>query len=616
MIQCYKIIANLIDTINETVFTNEKKYEFLETRCSFLDLIIEDLKRYMTKRIKIRFINQDIQTKNNQISITNNLNQDLFSTVYEGFYNHRTNIELRLNFVKYIFPLLKEFTKKDIDYHITNLWDIFYDTEYYEKIISISNSEKMDIEPGYVPSEPSSTTIREEEQNIFLNIFNDNNDGSISRFSHTIAKYLFKNILINERKFNPRKINLNAFKIFIKFFYLINQQENRIINLRLKYLVKHFELFGQDFLWNILINTNRNDVRLETAIVIMNNNLNLIKYSSDFSNKIWSNFISKLLLYFNACMDKYTANFKNNLNENAEGIKGLLLLIKKLLGKIDDQYIISQEEVFISNSGYEVQFRLPNKNQQKIMKIDKNETIYDLRSKISYFFDIPIMNVGLKNARKNILINCNEDVNLAYELIDRNSIIDIVIIQNPILKINENPKNLILENGYLFDSLFYILKNPECEFINDAWDLINLMPRNKELENKISDLGNKIFKKPEIEFSECFDVSSLYHLSYSIQILKNILTQNNIEKWVMTFIKNNGKLFFIEVLSKLKQPFSKNGGQIQQIDNNLNYDLENEFGFSSFYLQLILDILFLIDKISEFTKEKTALYHYEEDSKL
>jgi len=616
MIQCYKIIANLIDTINETVFTNEKKYEFLETRCSFLDLIIEDLKRYMTKRIKIRFINQDIQTKNNQISITNNLNQDLFSTVYEGFYNHRTNIELRLNFVKYIFPLLKEFTKKDIDYHITNLWDIFYDTEYYEKIISISNSEKMDIEPGYVPSEPSSTTIREEEQNIFLNIFNDNNDGSISRFSHTIAKYLFKNILINERKFNPRKINLNAFKIFIKFFYLINQQENRIINLRLKYLVKHFELFGQDFLWNILINTNRNDVRLETAIVIMNNNLNLIKYSSDFSNKIWSNFISKLLLYFNACMDKYTANFKNNLNENAEGIKGLLLLIKKLLGKIDDQYIISQEEVFISNSGYEVQFRLPNKNQQKIMKIDKNETIYDLRSKISYFFDIPIMNVGLKNARKNILINCNEDVNLAYELIDRNSIIDIIIIQNPILKINENPKNLILENGYLFDSLFYILKNPECEFINDAWDLINLMPRNKELENKISDLGNKIFKKPEIEFSECFDVSSLYHLSYSIQILKNILTQNNIEKWVMTFIKNNGKLFFIEVLSKLKQPFSKNGGQIQQIDNNLNYDLENEFGFSSFYLQLILDILFLIDKISEFTKEKTALYHYEEDSKL
>lgn len=573
-------------------------------------MIIEDLKRYTTESLKIRSANQENQTKN-----INTPNQDLFSTIYEGFYNHKTNIELRLNFIKYIFPLLKEFTNKDIFHHITNLWDIFYDTEYYEKTVLNAYPVKMDIEGETSSPEPNIVTIKEEEQNLFLNIFMDNNDGSLSKFSNTTARYLFKNILINERKFNPRKTNINAFKIFIKFFYVINLQENKIINLRGKYLVKDIELSGQDFLWNILVNTNRNDVRFESAIVIVNNTLNLIKYSSDFSNKIWSNFISKLLLHFNDCMEKYTSDFKYNKKENGEGIKGLLLLIKKLLEKIDDQYITSQEEIFFSDIGYEVQFRLPNKNQQKIMKIDKNETIYDIRCKISYFFDIPIMNVGLKNTKRNNLITGNDDVNLAYDLIDRNSTLDIVLVHNPILKIQENPKNLILDNGFIFESLFYILKNPECEFINDAWELINLMPKNKELENKIADLGKKIFKNPEKELSVCFDVSSLYHLSYSIQILKNLLSQSNMEKWALTFLKNNGKIFFIEVLSNLKQPFNKKANLDEHLDKNLNYDLENDFVFSSFYLQLILDILFLIDKISELINEKTALYLNDEESK-
>jgi len=314
-------------------------------------------------------------------------------------------------------------------------------------------------------------------------------------------------------------------------------------------------------------------------------------------------------------MDKYSTELKINKYENAEGIKGLLLLIKKLLEKIDDQYITIQEEIFFSDFGFEVQFKFPNKNIQKIIKIDRNETIYDIRSKISYFFDIPLINVGLKNTRKNSIISCNEDVNLAFDLIDRNSSLDIVILPNPILKINENPKNLILDNGYIFESLYSILKDPGCEFINNAWELINLMPKNKELENKINDLGNKLFKNPEKEFSDCLDVSSLYHLSYTIQILKNILSQNNMEKWVLTFLKNNGKLFFIDMLFNLNQPFNKKAFGAEQKNKKINSDLENEFDFSAFYLQLILDILYVIDNISESTKDKLSL-QIEDESKF
>lgn len=602
--------------MNEAVFTNEKKYEFLETRCSFLDLIIEDLKRYMIKSLKIRSLDKENIIKTNQISTSKSINQDLFAYVYEGFYNHKTNIELRLNFIKYTFPLLKDFTNKDIYYHIINLWDIFYETEYYEKILIDFNNDNMDIDREHpnIDSRQTKINIMEEEQNLFLNIFNDNNDGSLSRFSTATSKYLFKNILISDRKFNPKKINLNAFKIFSKFFYLINQQENKIINIRGKYLVKDIELLGQDSLWNILVKTNKDNVRIETAKVIVNNNLNLIKFSSDFSNKVWSNFISKLLLYFNDCMDIYSSNLNNNIQEKGDGIKGLLLLIKKLLEKIDDQYITSQEEIFFSDIGFEIQIRFPSKNQQKIMKIDRNETIYDIRCKISYFFDIPIMNVGLKNMRKNSLISCNDDANLAFDLIDRNTTLDIVILPNPILKINENPKNLILENSYIFQSLFSILKNPDCEFINDAWELINLMPKNKDLESKIINLGNQIFNNPEKEFSDCFDLCSLYHLSYSIQILKTILNQNDIENWLTTFSKNKGKFFFFEMLSNLRQPFYRKANKTEKNDKTLIYDLENDFVFSSFYLQLILDILYVINIISKCDKDPSVIDNVEKES--
>jgi len=583
----------------------------------------------MIKSIKIRNSSQELQNKNNPLNVVSSLNQDFFSTIFEGFYNHRTNIELRLNFIKYIFPLLKEFSNKDLYYHITNLWDIFFDTDFYERYLlekdnGNESSNKMEIEKDYqnrntivldIDSKIPLVTIKDEEQNLFLQIFVNNNDGSLSRFSNVTARHLFKNILINEYKFNPKKININAFKIFTKFFYVINMSDNKLLNLRGRYLVKDFELQGQDFIWNILVNTNRNDVRNEAANLIVNNSLNLLKYSIDFSNKIWSNFISKLLLHFNDCMEKYNLEIKNNKNEynlnDGNGVKGLLLLIRKLLEKIDDQYITAQDEFILNDIGYEVQFRLPSRNQQKIFKIDKNETIYDVRAKISYFFDIPIMTLGLKNTRRNIIISCNDDATLAFELIDRNSSLEIVILQNPILKINENPKNLILENKFIFDSLFSLLKNSDCEFINDVWELINIMPKNKELENRIMDLGNKLFKNSEKEFCECLDTTSLYHLSYSIQILKQILNENNIEKWINNFLKNNGKIFLINVLINFKQPLNRknfNRENIDDSDSMLKKDQESGFIFSSIYLQLILDILNIIDRISDSISDKNNDY--------
>ena len=139
--QSLKVIAILIECIPENIFPRAKKFNILESNFSFLDLLIADLKRYMEKSLILRN-NNPVNPSINVISdnSTSISNQDLFICTFEGFYNHRNNIQLRLDFIKYIFPLLKEFTDKDINYHISNVWDIFFNSKLFK------NSEIIEVE--------------------------------------------------------------------------------------------------------------------------------------------------------------------------------------------------------------------------------------------------------------------------------------------------------------------------------------------------------------------------------------------------------------------------------------------------------------------------------------
>jgi len=314
-----KIIANIIDIIPDNIFNNEKKYNFLQTKFSLLDLILDDLRRYMGKSVLIKYsILHNIPIKENGISITNfntYSNSDIFINIYEGFYNHKTNIELRLNFIKYIFPLLKEFSKKDLSLQLEKLWDIFFDLEFYKALISNSlkgsnNQNNFKIEINANNTDPILMEIEEtsnlqldlfsekekntnnknflistEEINLFFSIFNDNNDGTLNRFSVNSAKFLMKNILTNPKKFNPEIINIIGFKIFTKFFYYLNIMENKMYQLNGKFFTKQIEILHLDAIWNVLINTFNPEVQQEAATLIVNCYLNLQNYNEDFANK-------------------------------------------------------------------------------------------------------------------------------------------------------------------------------------------------------------------------------------------------------------------------------------------------------------------------------------------
>lgn len=656
-----KIIANIIDIIPESIFNNEKKFNFLQTRFSLVDLILEDLRRYMGKSVLIKYaIFHSIPIKendNNLINYSQFNNSDIFQNIYEGFYNHRINIELRLNFIKYIFPLLKEFSDKDLSFQLEKFWDIFFDLEFYKALISNSlqgsNKQNFKIDLCKKNSDPilmeleetsnlqldlfssndkntQNFLITQEEINSFFGIFNDNNDGTMNKFSINSARFFMKNIFTNPKKINQKFINLSGFRIFTKFFYYLNLLDNNFYQINGKFFTKQIEISYQDAIWNVLINTNYPEVRNEAAILITNSCLNLLNYNPEFSNKIWSNFISKLLHFFSDSMEKLN-NTSEDINKNSNGVKAVLLLIKKILEKIDENYIPNQDEIFFNENGYEVTFRNnSNKSQFKVLKLEKEEYVYDVRSRISYIFDIPMMILGLKNMRKNILITCNNDDEGVINVFERNSTWEIVNINNPILKINENPRNLILENSFIFNSLFSILKYENFEFINDAWELINMMPKNKELESKIFNLGKNILTNPEKSFIECFDVSSIYHLNYSIQILKEFIEKdgkgnnNNlvINSWMENFRKNNAAMFFINILSDLK------------INNKCNDNNQQNITYSTFYLQSILDILWILENLcdkdknynnnntsssfysSRSYKEKTNLNNDEHQNKL
>ena len=194
-----KIIANIIDIIPESNFTNEKKYNFLQTKFSLLDLILDDLRRYMGKCVLIKYaIKHSIPIKENcNLNTNSNLtllnNPEIFMNTYEGFYNHRTNIELRLNFIKYIFPLLKEFSDKDLSFQLEKLWDIFFDLEFYKALISNSlqgsNKQNFKIDICRTNTDPILMEI-EETSILQLDLFSKN---VCSEFGLKLLKFVSEN---------------------------------------------------------------------------------------------------------------------------------------------------------------------------------------------------------------------------------------------------------------------------------------------------------------------------------------------------------------------------------------------------------------------------------------
>jgi len=608
IVQSLKLIKILLNQISEQRYQDyaldhsENILTIIKEKYMIIDLIIEDLHRYFEEvENKIKKITAE---ENNQMTdigatqaisssltsffnsenlsiLNSNSAREYISLTFEGNYSHMTNIETRLDLIHFILQYsdMRGLPIEITNDHIIKLWDILV----------------------------LNTRTENEKQILYKFLLQSNEGGGFSdEFSEKITESLFKGILTNPAKFQPDKINLIAFKLFQKYFNLINSLNGSLVILNRKIKITNHNLLGENTLWQILTHNKNDNVRRECSKILTSTCLNLDKVEEEFCSQIWKKFEKNLKE--NLINSIGAENFTNGTNKfssikNSIGIKGIIFLIKNFISELNsDGDIPSQEELTINNvNAFTVIFVNISRNEKKALNIGSTEFVSQVRDKISFIFDIPLYKLAFKQNRK--IIDMNDDLKFLKELIDPNQVVEVIERKNPYLQFkNINPHSLIVENEYIFEILFKLLEvdethekienNPSSEkfkkqFLQDAWELIYLLPIGKNLENKIFRLGKEKFQHNDDEYLnthkslEVFNSDSVFKLSYLLQIVKKFVECDS--TWLINFISNKGIEILIHMLLRLKE-------------NNFTDD-------SNIGMKCLKDIFYVLDLCNQNLKE-------------
>ena len=78
------------------------------------------------------------------------------------------------------------------------------------------------------------------------------------------------------------------------------------------------------------------------------------------------------------------------------------------------------------------------------------------------------------------------------QLSSSNHLIEVFDRESPLSLFKINPKQLIVDNKELQKNLLNLLYNIDSSYINDAWELINLLPKCNMMEKEIENFGNDV----------------------------------------------------------------------------------------------------------------------------
>jgi hypothetical protein len=552
MVECaYNCLADIFreHSFNESItraymtlcIENIKSNTSVIQSIKLLKAILLALPGHLLKEVDSQLMIMDVIVNNFNYYIQdikfNNVG-DIMMTVFSGLYVHRVNLELRFEFMEFLYRFT-EHKKHKIELNgkqLSSLWD---------NLVINSRGEN--------------------EKNIFYKfLINNNNDDINDCFTERIAEYLFNEILTNSEKFELKQLSFIGFRLFKKYFVYMNERYDKIRYCK-KIFTNSHDILGYSILWEILIETPNEIVKRECAKILSSLCINLSNYEEEIRTKIWTDFISKLIHYLQNCVE----------SKNESGVKGILLLIKLIIRILDSSGdICGQDGLMTYQNSSEYIFIHSDKNLKRPIKIGSNEKVIEVREKISYFFDIPINFVSILSNKR--IIDLKDDVRTFKDLIDVRSVLKVYERGNPILDFKNNPSALIKENKYIFNTLFDLLQHSQSSYIDDAWELINLLPKSKEIEESIYKTGSTD-NLEHIDWNKFLDYNSIFKMSYSLQIIKSFI--NNIT-WVFNFRKNGGVEHLIQLLMNFKvEHFSQNLGFQAFIDIiEIFYTLKEIYG--------------------------------------
>lgn len=236
--------------------------------------------------------------------------------------------------------------------------------------------------------------------------------------------------------------------LFYKYFRIINDRSNKILILKNNYFkVISDEVLGFDSIWDMLISTKNDTIINKVAKLLVDLCLNMNTLDETFLNSYWNNYFNKLFLKLNECKEK----------NNEYGMKAILTLIKLLLKTLKEGgEIPSNEEINFIQNGLSYIFIFTQKDQKREMKVAYTDTVFTVRQKLAYFFDICLDNLVIKIGDKTV--DFTYDLTVFKDLSDESDVY-VYDLQNPILNLPLNPHARIVEDNKFFHVIFELLHN-------------------------------------------------------------------------------------------------------------------------------------------------------------
>ena len=518
----------------------------LDDKYHIISLIVNDLIFYINKLPK----EEDFVINDNEI--------------YEGIYSHKINIEERLDL---IFIFVKG---EHIDYSLK------IESEHIEKLYKLFKPKRL-----------------KKEMERLLNSLTRN----LIYIENETIKSFYNDILLNPKEFDIINFtDLYTLNLIIDLFYKINHDNNMIIGYGKKLRVIGQNIEGFDLLFDILVNNKNRIIQGEICNLLCNLCLNLKDYKTN-PEKYWQFFIDKITNLF------IKVNDENNIN----GLNGIINLIDIIYnhsyefnGVIPDKNDTHQVE----NPFELYQFHCGTKKHKDYkIRVGKIDTIYEMRWKIGYYYDIPVNNVVLvdKNGKKYSFIDDNEnffDIFPPNEYSHDGSLVQINVFEiNDILfQIKNNPKNLIEENGNILKILIENLsndKNLENDIKQKIYNIIRKFPNESYIDKNIKTFGMKEKISDEI-IKKNFNYNNIYILSYNLHCF---------DFYIKKMTKKTD-----ENAAKEKEEFLDNFIEFQDGEKLLyNILLESTIDYENIcYIQFecIIDIINLIIYVNKYKNDK------------
>ena len=516
----------------------------MDDKYHIISLIVNDLISYINKLPK----EEDFVVNDNEI--------------YEGIYSHKINIEERLDL---IFIFVKG---EHIDYSLK------IESEHIEKLYKLFKPKKFKKEMERLLNSLSRNLIYIENETI---------------------KSFYNDILLNPNEFDIINFtDLYTLNIIIDLFYKINHDNNMIIGYGKKLRVIGQSIEGFDLLFDILVNNKNRIIQEKICKLLCDLCLNLKDYKTN-PEKYWQFFIDKITNLF------IKVNNENNIN----GLNGIINLIDIIYNHSCDfnGIIPDKNDTHQVEDPFELyQFHCGTKKHKDYkIRVGKVDTIYEMRWKIGYYYDIPVNNVvfGDKNGKKYSFIDDNENFFEIFppnEYTHEGSLVQIKVfeITDMLFQIKDNPKKLIEENENILKILIENLsidKNLENDIKQKIYNIIRKFPNESYIDKNIKTFGMKEKISDEI-IKKNFNYDNIYILSYNLHCFDFYIKN-----------KNNG-----ENAEKEKEEFLNNFIVFQD-GEKLLYDilLESTIDYENIcYIQFecIIDIINLIIYINKYKNDK------------